>query len=106
METKGIVVQVYDHSFDVMVMNCGVISRVYLDQLPLKQFTFETKHGKNQLTLEWNDSTDPSQDNTQQIIIACLSLEIQVSVNRDDLTKLNTILRHPNGSFVQKPMPQ
>ncbi|CAG2110099.1 unnamed protein product [Medioppia subpectinata] len=91
METKGIVVQVFDHSFDVMVINCGTICRVYLNQLPLKKFTFETTHGKNQLILEWTDST-----RSPLTITACLMVGIQVSINEDDITKLNAVLRHPN----------
>ncbi|XP_054159882.1 DIS3-like exonuclease 2 [Oppia nitens] len=102
METKAIVVQVYDHSFDVMVINCGIISRVYVDPLPLKQFTFSTKHGKNELVLEWIDSTDSlPKELCKQTITACLIVRIQVSVNEEDSSKLNTLLQHPNGNFIQ-----
>jgi DIS3-like exonuclease 2 len=91
MEEKAIVVQVYDHSFDVMLLNCGVICRVYLDQLPLKEFIFESKQGKNEIILKWNnDSNDKlDSDRLTQIITACLMVKVQVSVNEDDSTKLN-----------------
>ena len=91
IDTKAIVVQVYDHSFDILVLSCDHICRVYLDQLPLKQFVFETKHGKNQLILEWNDPNN-SQNTSKQTIIACLLVKVQVSVNEDDSTKLNVSL--------------
>jgi DIS3-like exonuclease 2 len=93
MEEKAVVVQVYDHSFDVMLLNCGVICRVYLDQLPLKEFIFETKQGKNELILKWkNDSNANNKldsDRLTQTISACLIVKVQVSVNEDDSNKLN-----------------
>jgi DIS3-like exonuclease 2 len=93
MEEKAVVVQVYDHSFDVMLLNCGVICRVYLDQLPLKEFIFEPKQGKNQVILKWNNDSNANNkldsDILTQTITACLIVKVQVSVNEDDSTKLN-----------------
>ena len=90
IEEKGIVVQVYDHSFDVMILNCDHICRVYLDQLPLKRFTFDTKRGKNQLFLEWNDFTN-SNKTIEQTIIACLLLKVQVSLNEEECPPKMTV---------------
>lgn len=95
IDTTAIVVQVYDHSFDVMILNCGLIARVYLDPLPLKQFVFETKHGKNQLILHWNDLTPDACSQSQprssqliQVINACLVLRVQVSISDEDSSKV------------------
>ena len=88
IDVNAIVVQVYDHSFDVLVLSCDHICRIYLDQLPLKQFAFQTKGGKNQLILDWDFPKD-GQNVIQQTISACLILKVQVSVNEDDSSKLN-----------------
>nr|CAB3238077.1 DIS3-like exonuclease 2 [Phallusia mammillata] len=59
LECRGMVMYVYDHSFDVISIEYGVVKRVYLEELPLLSFkTDETKRtGKdlqvNVLKLKW-----------------------------------------------------
>jgi hypothetical protein len=61
--------------------------------LPLKEFIFEPKQGKNQVILKWNNDSNANNkldsDILTQTITACLIVKVQVSVNEDDSTKLN-----------------
>src|SRR5205807_2537189 len=92
MEDEAVVVSVFDHSFDVLLLKSGVIARVYVNQLPVR-FEYETFTGGTQLVLTWfrdeKNVSNRSSDQLVQIIRACKILNVLVSVSSDDQNKLN-----------------
>lgn len=49
----AIVVQVLDRSFDALLMNLGLVRRVYTDQLPLTGLHYHKQAGSASLVMDW-----------------------------------------------------
>jgi len=103
MEDTAVVVNVYDHSFDVMLLKSGLNARVYMNNLPVR-FDYVLENERSQLVLHWlsnpNEKTGSekgSNRSLRQTIIACTILEVLVSINKDDRSKLSVMLQHPDG---------
>lgn len=58
MEEEGMVVMVLDRAFDVLVLQLGVIKRVYTDKLPLDKVLYTKSNGIMFLVLIWKAEKD------------------------------------------------
>lgn len=86
---EAIVLQVFDHSFDVLVIKYGQNCRVYMDKLDLKRFSYQVVRGVPSLKLTWNEKqTDfGDADEVVQEIRACTVVIVQVHVADEDVFK-------------------
>jgi len=53
----GAVLQVMDHSMDVLILNMGVVKRVYIDRLGVSNHNFRRVLGINYMDLWWSDGS-------------------------------------------------
>jgi len=55
LSQPGVVLQVMDHSLDVLVLQMGVVKRVYIDRLGVARHVFRRSLGISYLDLWWED---------------------------------------------------
>nr|CAG4647808.1 EOG090X047D [Moina brachiata] len=95
IEVKGIVLNVLDHSVDVVLVYLGIVRRLYLDKLPLKQLQHEKYHGIGKLTLEWQPEV-PGAEPVHQVITIFSMLEIQLVPHAEsEKLEFNLVLMRP-----------
>ena len=93
MEDEAVVVSVFDHSFDVMLLKSGLISRIYLNKLAIHSFKYEERDGIRQLLLQWKGEGEEDKY-IVQTIKACQTLNVIVSINPKETSKLNVRLKY------------
>lgn len=86
---EAIVIQVFDHSFDVLVMKFGQNCRVYTDKLDLKSFRYQIVRGVPILKLIWNRKVTEfaTHAEVEEEVRACALISVQVQVDADDVFK-------------------
>ncbi|RWS08811.1 DIS3-like exonuclease 2 [Dinothrombium tinctorium] len=87
----GVVSQVLDHAFDVLITNLGQMARVYVDALDLKNFQYLTNGGKHMLILTWNE-TEERKENCVQTITAFSTVTLKISISENEISKWNVSL--------------
>ncbi|RWS22957.1 DIS3-like exonuclease 2, partial [Leptotrombidium deliense] len=85
----GVVSQVLDHAFDVMLPKFGQMSRVFIETLDLKSFQYRSQGKLHQLELIWNN-VDESE--SLQIIRAFSTVSVRITVSENDIWKWNVTL--------------
>ena len=91
--TKALVSSVYDHSFDILLVDFDIYHRIYLDQLHLRAFNFiKTPNSSPELVLKWK-SLEDSDDNVQldQTIKILKQLDVELKVNEQFKLNVNFI---------------
>lgn len=92
-----VVIQVLDHSIDVLVLKYGQQCRVYLDQaVDIKNLTYTMDDGVPSIHIIWNkqDVGDRPVDELGQDIRPCTVLKVQINVSEDDVMKWNVSIRN------------
>ncbi|XP_015784684.1 DIS3-like exonuclease 2 [Tetranychus urticae] len=88
---EAVVVQIYDHSFDVMCTNCNEFCRVYCDKLEVDHFEFqESVSGSKVMKLFWKG---PKAE--VQTIAPFSRLNVEVSISPSDIHKWIVIAVNP-----------
>ncbi|XP_065562462.1 DIS3-like exonuclease 2, partial [Artemia franciscana] len=90
--TRGVVLQVLDRSVDVVLLNSGLIKRVYMDKLPLKKLTHESQCGIGTLTLVWDNG--PNLTDLVQVLTIFSMVEVRLEEGESAL-KFSAILVKP-----------
>ncbi|GBM82735.1 DIS3-like exonuclease 2 [Araneus ventricosus] len=92
VHAKAMVLGVMDHSFDCLILDMGIIKRVYCDKLPLLKKEFKRTHGVNQLNLFWKD---PSlKGGLEQVIVMFALVDVTLITDKDYL-QIKVTLRKP-----------
>ncbi|XP_053204066.1 DIS3-like exonuclease 2 [Panonychus citri] len=88
---EAVVVQIYDHSFDVMCTNCNEFCRVYCDKLEVDHFEFEESvSGSKVMKLFWKGAGAKV-----QTITPFTKLNVEVSISPSDIHKWIVIAVNP-----------
>ena len=95
LTTPAVVCAVYDHSFDVLVLQFDIVVRVYLDRLPLERFELlKEDSGDARLLLQWSPNvTSEGQGvmgsnveeevlSLKQTIVSLQQLDVKISVDK------------------------
>ncbi|GIY31819.1 DIS3-like exonuclease 2 [Caerostris extrusa] len=92
VHAKAMVLGVMDHSFDCLVLDMGVIKRVYCDKLPLLKKQFKRSQGVNQLNIFWKD---PSlQGGLEQVIVIFALVDVILTSDKESL-QIRVTLKKP-----------
>ncbi|KAI2798244.1 DIS3-like exonuclease 2 [Blomia tropicalis] len=102
--TKAAVFNVYDHSFDVLILDFDIVCRVYLNQQMVKKFEFTKNNGVPQLKLYWqsssSDSGEPNESTKfEQIISHLVQIDVQIMI--DDKFNYVLVMANPEGHFIR-----
>ncbi|BFZ23671.1 hypothetical protein BsWGS_26710 [Bradybaena similaris] len=92
LEESGMVMAVLNKSFDVLILKLGVVKRVYVDQLPLKSYTFRKNMKCPELLIEWK--ADKCKRPTKHLITLFTQVECCVFAEKEPL-KWSCIIRRP-----------
>ncbi|KAH9392613.1 DIS3-like exonuclease 2 [Tyrophagus putrescentiae] len=111
LTTPAVVCAVYDHSFDVLVLQFDIVVRVYLDRLPLERFELlKEDSGDARLLLQWSpkvagegqgvmgSSAQEEVLSLKQTIVSLQQLDVKISVDKKFM--FHVLIAHPNGDFV------
>lgn len=90
---RAAVVQVLDRSFDAVLLNLGLVRRVYTDQLPLDGMAF-TKQPAACLTLHWRPEAGRPACSQHITLLATVQVVLRPSDNTTSL-KFHTVLLRP-----------
>ncbi|XP_071522150.1 uncharacterized protein [Panulirus ornatus] len=91
---EGMVIMVLDHSFDVLLLNLGVIKRVYTDKLPLDDIEHRKGSGVSSLILKWK--TEGSINSTEQHITLFTLVTVSLRPAENDVLKFHAVLLRPS----------
>ncbi|XP_054711205.1 DIS3-like exonuclease 2 [Uloborus diversus] len=91
VEAKGMVMGVMDHSFDCLILEMGLIKRVYCDKLPLVRKDFKRAQGVSTLNLYWKDD---SKESVRQTIVMLTLVDVILTVAKDSL-QIKVTLQKP-----------
>jgi DIS3-like exonuclease 2 len=69
MYERGMVMNVLDKSFDVLLLKVGVIKRVYCERLKLSSYSLQKVNKKPELTLIWAESDEHPKQVMQSITL-------------------------------------
>lgn len=94
VHTKAMVVGVMDHSFDCLILDMGIIKRVYCDKLPLMQKEYKRSHGVSLLNLTWKDNK--FKEGIKQAIIMFRFVNVVMTVGEDALQIKVALLKPEN----------
>ncbi|XP_015915494.1 DIS3-like exonuclease 2 [Parasteatoda tepidariorum] len=92
VHAKGMVIGVMDHSFDCLILEMGLVKRVYCDGLPLVKKHFKRSHGVSMLNLFWKDPEKP--EGIEQALVIFALVDVVLSAVKDTL-HLNVTLKKP-----------
>ncbi|CAG5131109.1 unnamed protein product, partial [Candidula unifasciata] len=84
LEELGMVMAVLNKSFDVLILKLGVVKRVYLEQLPLKSYTFRKNMKCPELVIEWK-ADDQCKRSTKHLITLFTQVECCVFAEKEPL---------------------
>ncbi|KAI0221721.1 DIS3-like exonuclease 2 [Lamellibrachia satsuma] len=93
LEETGMVMEVLDRSFDVVMLRLGVVKRVYCEKLPLVNHSFK-KGGKPVLTLKW--ATDDTHTHVVEQPISIFSVVTCVLKADAQPLKWTAVIKHPD----------
>lgn len=94
LEEEGMVIAILDRAFDVLVLQLGVIKRVYTDKLPLEGMQYSKSKGMGSLTLVWK-SESCSVPVMQEIRLFSL-VKVSLQPMENDALKFQAILLCPS----------
>jgi DIS3-like exonuclease 2 len=94
MYERGMVMNVLDKSFDVLLLKVGVIKRVYCEGLKLSSFSFKKVNKKPELTLTWAQSVEHPEQKPQSITLFT-SVCCRISAG-DEPLRWNADILHPS----------
>ncbi|XP_035214589.1 DIS3-like exonuclease 2 [Stegodyphus dumicola] len=80
---KAMVMGVMDHSFDCLILEMGIIKRVYCDKLPLLRKEYKRSNGIPTLNLYWKDAVRTS--GFMQTIVMFTVVDVVLTVEKDSL---------------------
>ncbi|XP_062504262.1 DIS3-like exonuclease 2 isoform X2 [Corticium candelabrum] len=103
----GIVVNVLDKSFDVLVLKFGIVSRIYCEQLPLKSWKCEMDGIKPSLKIVWKAPEVKAADREIMVSNQTLTLFTPVNVklfHKGECLKFSALIIQPcleqQGNFI------
>ncbi|XP_063604806.1 DIS3-like exonuclease 2 isoform X3 [Penaeus indicus] len=94
MVEEGMVMAILDHSFDVLVLNIGMVKRVYTDKLPLLNIKHVKSKGKSSLTLYWG--ADEHGKTTEQKLTLFSLVTVTLTPVDGNALKFNAVLVRPS----------
>ena len=97
---EAIVNNVLDRAFDVIILKFGIVSRVYLDQLPLEGFKFSSQAERRSLQLKW--PVAKACDPLIQTIAVSSAVTVRLTVHPEDRTKLVVSRIRPHQSYSNR----
>ncbi|XP_038075126.1 DIS3-like exonuclease 2 [Patiria miniata] len=94
LEEDAMVMQVLDRAIDVLVMNLGVVKRVYCNALPLKSFKFEKQGKQGRLTIVW-EADEHHPDEPTQILQLFSLVKVELKADKEPL-KFTATMKRPD----------
>ncbi|KAG7153782.1 DIS3-like exonuclease 2-like [Homarus americanus] len=91
---EGMVTMVLDRAFDVLVLELGIIKRVYTDKLPLDSLQHTKESGVGALTLTWKATNDKIQIRQEINLFSLVRVSLQPLEN--DALKFQAVLLRPS----------
>ncbi|CAI4221259.1 unnamed protein product [Auanema sp. JU1783] len=79
IEERGVVVNVLDQAFDVLVLKYGVVKRVYVNKLDMARDPVHREGPPPTLTLYWNSSSGSGNAAVEQTIQLCSIVDVVLS---------------------------
>ncbi|KAG8198903.1 hypothetical protein JTE90_015115 [Oedothorax gibbosus] len=92
VSANAIIVGVMDHSFDCLILDMGIVKRVYCDKLPLVKKEFKRSHGVSRLNIFWKDPA--YEKGLEQVIVIFALVDVLLSVEKDSLV-IKATLKKP-----------
>ncbi|GFV58149.1 DIS3-like exonuclease 2 [Trichonephila clavipes] len=92
VHSKGMVLGVMDHSFDCLILEMGIIKRVYCDKLPLLKREYKRSHGVSQLNLFWKDPF--SSNGLEQVMVIFAMVDVIITTDKESL-QIRVTLKKP-----------
>jgi len=97
LQQPGAVVQVMDHSLDVLIIEMGVIKRVYVDRLGVVRHTFRRVQGVSYLDLVWG------QGGEQVTTTLTLLSRVNVTLSKGDKPfEITAVIEQPERDSVNR----
>ncbi|CAD6187706.1 unnamed protein product [Caenorhabditis auriculariae] len=97
INSKGVVLQVLDRAFSVLVVQYGVVKRVYCDKLKIAADQYNRRDGT--LTLTWGFDPDAEEGNREpfkQVIQVCTVLDVELyPLDKDDKCQYGARIHRP-----------
>ena len=93
MYQPAIVVQILDRSFDALLLNLGLVRRVYTQNLNISGLDFTRTQGVNTLTLHWNK--DASHSQRTQVVTLLAKVDVVLKPVNSTTLKFQTVLVRP-----------
>uniref|UniRef100_T1IJ75 DIS3-like exonuclease 2 n=1 Tax=Strigamia maritima TaxID=126957 RepID=T1IJ75_STRMM len=91
-EEVAMVIAVLDHSFDVLILQFGIVKRVYCDKLPLLGKHYQKQHGIPHLTLTWR--ADDNHPTCAQTVTIFSMVTVMLTPSNEPL-KFQALLQRP-----------
>ncbi|UXI15623.1 sulfhydryl oxidase 1-like [Sarcoptes scabiei] len=98
---EAVVFNVYDHSFDVIILDFDLMQRIYTDKMHLENSEFVRDHRSACLKLYWKPIENGPQfdrNDLEQTITRNSRLKVELKVNKK--FEMKAIIAHPNGTFI------
>lgn len=89
VNAQAIIVGVMDHSFDCLILDMGIVKRVYCDKLPLLKKEFKRSHGVSRLNIFWKDPA--LQKGLEQVIVIFALVDVVLTVESESLVVKATL---------------
>ncbi|KAK6051452.1 hypothetical protein COOONC_11042 [Cooperia oncophora] len=87
MEAKGVVMNVLDMAFDVLLIKYGVVKRVYVKSLEMRREP-KFEESSSRLTLFWSTDDGP----VEQLIQMCTIVDV-VLIGEPNSTKYDAVIK-------------
>eukprot|EP00731_Ephydatia_muelleri_P024265 Em0016g536a len=98
LKMKGMVQQILDKSFDVLVLDFGVIKRVYCDKLGIKDYKYEAGNIKQTpcINLIWEIGSVGEKHEQKQTLTVFSEVQVELSSAKDNPLQYEARILGPN----------
>ncbi|RNA34144.1 DIS3-like exonuclease 2 isoform X1 [Brachionus plicatilis] len=97
LEEVACVIQIKDHSFDVLIVDLGISKRIYCDKLDIieESINYVNSDSKQELSFKWK-VTDKHREEAIQKLELFTPVNVVLTKHESDPLKFNITLKHPN----------